>query len=209
MNTILYCSLTKIWSEEIFNQKILLLPQILQQKILVYKDKKEQQLRICGKLMLQQLMHDFNVKQDLNDIKYDSFNKPFLNGNFHFSTAHSEDFVVCVASAKNSVGIDVEKIKSIDVLLLKEIFTSEEWRILELKNYDLNYFYFLWTRKEAVLKAIGKGIFGEMRNVDVLKDEIKYEAQIYYINEISFNAAYKIAIALTNKEIFERREFVI
>ena len=159
--------------------------------------------------MLQQLMHDFNVKQDLNDIKYDVFNKPFINDNFHFSIAHSGDFVVCVAATEKSVGIDVEKIKPIDVLLLKEIFTSEEWRILELKNYDLNYFYFLWTRKEAVLKAIGKGIFEEMGNIDVLKDEIIYEVQSYYIYDISLNSYFKIALASTKKEIFEVREFVV
>ena len=208
MNTILYCNVDKLWSNEFFNQKISLLPKILQQKILIYKDKKEQQLRICGKLMLLQLMHDFDVMQRLNDIKYNDFNKPYLNDNFHFSVAHSEDFVVCIAAEK-SVGIDVEKIKPIDVLLLKDFFTSEEWLTLELKNYDLNYFYFLWTRKEAMLKAIGKGIFEEMGKINVLKDEIMYGAQAYYIYDIPLNSAYKIALVLTKKEIFERRVFVV
>ena len=209
MNRILYCSVDKLWSNEFFNQKISLLPQILQQKILAYKDKRDQQLRISGKLMLQQLMHDFNVEQGLNDIKYDVLNKPFINKNFHFSIAHSEDFVVCVAAVKNIVGIDVEKIKLIDVLLLKDIFTKEEWLTLEIKNYDLNYFYFLWTRKEAVLKAIGKGIYEEMGKIDVLKDEIMYEAQSYYIYDIPINNEYKVSLACNKTDIFEVREFVV
>ena len=209
MNTILYCNVDKLWSNEFFNQKISLLPKILQQKILLYKDKKEQQLRICGKLMLLQLMPDFSVTQGLNDIKYDVFNKPFLNGNFYFSIAHSGDLVVCVAAAENSIGIDIEKIKPIDVLLLKDIFTREEWLTLEFKNYELNYFYFLWTRKEAVLKVIGKGVFEEMGKIDVLKDEIMYQGQSYYINDILIKNEYKIAIACNKKEIFEVMEFVI
>ena len=209
MKKFLYYSIDKEWSNEIFKQKILLLPQILQQKILIYKDKKEQQLRICGKLMLQHLINDYDITQGLSDIKYNVFNKPFLNEIFHFSIAHSENLVVCVAAEKKSVGIDVEKIKPIDVLLLKDFFTIEEWLSLQLKNYDLNYFYFLWTRKEAVLKVIGKGIFEELGNVDVLKDEIMYEAQSYYVYDIPINNEYKVALACNKKEIFEVREFVV
>ena len=211
MITILYFKADKLWGEQFFDNAFSSLPKNEQIKIIQYKDKKERQLRITGKLMLQQLLYDFDMATEycLNDIKYDVLNKPYLNESFYFSIAHSENFVICAAAVKNSIGIDVEKIKPINVLLLKDILTSEEWLTIELKNYDLNYFYYLWTRKEAVLKAIGKGIFEEMGKVDVLKDKVMYEAQSYYVNDISINADYKIAIASNRKETFEVREFVV
>ena len=211
MNTVLYFKINKIWGDEVFKQQFSLLPHKLQQKIGTYKSKHDQQLRICGKLMLYQLMSDFELTPEygLNDIEYDYFNKPFINENFNFSIAHSEDFVVCAAASKKSIGIDIEKIKPRDILLLKEYFTKEEWLFLEERKYNLEYFYYLWTRKEAVLKAIGKGIYEEMQQVPVLKNEIIYNRQSYYIYDITIDTNYKIAVACNIKDIFEVKEFNI
>ena len=210
MITILYVKLDKLWKDKELEKNLSLLPYVLRQKILLYKDKKEQQLRICGKLMLLQLLNESDATKDygLYNIKYDEYNKPFFNENFNFSIAHSEDYVVCAASKHVHVGIDVEKIKPINVQLLKDIFSPEEWLSLDQKKYDLNYFYFLWTRKEAVLKAIGKGIFEEMWKMDVLKNKILYELKHYTIYDLPIDNGYKIALASKGKSTFEVKEFV-
>lgn len=210
MINILYFKLNKLWEEQIFSFNLSLLPNILQQKILLYKNKKEQQLRICGKLMLLQLLNESDTIKDygLNDIQYDEYNKPFFKENFHFSIAHSDDFVLCAASKQNRLGIDVEKIKSIDVLLLKDMFSIDEWLSIEQENYNLNYFYYLWTRKEAVLKVIGKGVFEEMKKIEVLKDKILYESEQYTIYDLPIDEAYFIAVACNDKAVFNVKEFV-
>ena len=210
MINILYFKLNKLWEEQIFSFNLSLLPKILQQKILLYKNKKEQQLRICGKLMLLQLLNQSDLIKDygLNDIQYDEYNKPFFKENFHFSIAHSEDFVLCAASKQNRLGIDVEKIKSIDVLLLKDMFSVDEWLTIEQEDYNLNYFYYLWTRKEAVLKVIGKGVVEEMKKIEVLKDKILYESEQYTIYDLPIDEAYFIAVASNDKAVFNVKEFV-
>ena len=210
MITIFYYKLNDLWNEKIFSQHLSKLPLIQQQKILLYKDKKDQQLRLCGKLMLLQLLRDLEVfpENGLNDMTYDEYNKPSFKGNFNFSIAHSDDYVVCAASIQNSVGIDIEKIKSIDVLLLKDFFSKDEWTTIEENNYDTNYFYFLWTRKEAVMKTIGKGVYEEMGKIDVLKDEIIYQAKSYYIQDLSINYSYRIALACNFISTYNIKEFV-
>lgn len=210
MITILYSKQDKIWTEEVFKQHFFLLPKMEQQKIELYKDKKEQQLRICGKLMLKQILYDFKLapEYDLSDIKHTIFNKPFFYETFFFSIAHSENFVICAASVENNIGIDVEKIKPIDVLLLKDSFTTEEWQMMEQKKFAVDYFYYLWTRKEAVLKAIGKGVYEEMGNIAVLKEEIIYEKQPYYFSDIPIDTSYKITLASDKQDAFEVKEFV-
>lgn len=210
MINILYFKLNKLWEAQIFSSNLSLLPKILQQKILLYKNKKEQQLRICGKLMLLQLLNESDTIKDygLNDIQYDEYNKPFFKENFHFSIAHSEDVVLCAASKQNRLGIDVEKIKPIDVLLLKDMFSIDEWLTIEQEDYNLEYFYYLWTRKEAVLKVIGKGVFEEMKKIEVLKDKILYESEQYTIYDLPIDEAYFIAVACNDKAVFNVREFV-
>lgn len=211
MINILYFKLNKLWEAQIFSSNLSLLPKILQQKILLYKNKKEQQLRICGKLMLLQLLNESDTIKDygLNDIQYDEYNKPFFKENFHFSIAHSEDVVLCAASKQNRLGIDVEKIKPIDVLLLKDMFSIDEWLTIEQEDYNLEYFYYLWTRKEAVLKVIGKGVFEEMKKIEVLKDKILYESEQYTIYDLPIDEAYFIAVACKDKAVFNVKEFVI
>ena len=210
MITILYVKIDKLWKDNELDRYLFLLPNVLRQKILLYKNKKEQQLRICGKLMLLQILNELDATKDfgLDDIKYDKYNKPFFNKNFHFSIAHSEDFVVCAASKQNCLGIDVEKIKQIDVQLLKDMFSPEEWITLDQKDFDLNYFYFLWTRKEAVLKANGKGIVEQMEKIEVFKDIILYESQQYNIYDLPIHNEYKIALASNGDATFKVKEFV-
>lgn len=210
MITILYVKLDKLWKVNELDRYLSLLPFVLRQKISLYKDKKEQQIRILGKLMLLQLLNDSGATKDygLIDIAYDKYNKPFFKENFHFSIAHSEDFVVCAASKQTQLGIDAEKIKPINVQLLKDIFSPEEWLTLDQKDYDLNYFYFLWTRKEAVLKAIGKGVVEEMEKIEVLKDIILYKSQQYTIYDLPIHNDYKIALASNVQATFEVKEFV-
>lgn len=90
------------------------------------------------------------------EFEHNEFGKPSVkNGPLHFSASHSDGLAVIAISHRRPVGIDVERISPIDYRLLAEHFFSpaEASRI-----YDLESFYGLWTRKEAVLKALGTGL---------------------------------------------------
>ncbi|HEX7140823.1 MAG TPA: 4'-phosphopantetheinyl transferase superfamily protein [Vicinamibacterales bacterium] len=86
--------------------------------------------------------------------------KPFLlESDLHFSLSHSHDFIA-IAVAHAPVGIDVERIRP-------EVETSEiasryfrpdevQW-IANQRQRDLAFFQ-LWTLKEAIIKADGRGL---------------------------------------------------
>ena len=112
-------------------------------------------------------------KSDLKNIHFDyQFNKkPFLASHpeLHFNISHSEDFAV-IAISQSKVGIDIEySAKDFDFNnLLPDIFNDSE--ILDIQNAaNKEYaFYTSWTRKEAFVKALGKGIDEDFKNIPCL-----------------------------------------
>ena len=86
-----------------------------------------------------------------------------------FNISHSGDMVVCAVDDK-LIGIDIEKIRPIDLTVAKRICTDEELLYLfghEPTDQDFTYttdteiltrFFELWTTKEAYGKCIGEGV---------------------------------------------------
>jgi 4'-phosphopantetheinyl transferase len=113
------------------------------------------------------------TKLDVKDIHFDyHFNKkPYIASHpeLCFNISHSEDFAV-IAISKDEVGIDIEYIsENFDFTnLLSDIFTDDE--VVAIQNADdkKQAFYSLWTRKEAFVKALGKGIDDDFKNIPCL-----------------------------------------
>lgn len=107
--------------------------------------------------------------------------KPFVKGlPVEFNISHSGDMVVCVVDDK-PVGIDIEKIRPIDLTIAKRICTDEE-RVYLFNHtpaeQDFTYttdqniltrFFELWTAKEAYGKCLGVGIRDIRKQVPVLE----------------------------------------
>lgn len=84
--------------------------------------------------------------------------KPHVDG-LHFSFSRSGEFAALALSTAQSVGVDIEEQRPINVQLLADHhFSAAEARALVSAEKPLDDFYRLWTRKEAVLKAYGLGV---------------------------------------------------
>jgi 4'-phosphopantetheinyl transferase len=72
--------------------------------------------------------------------------------------SHSGDWVLLAITDNGSVGIDIEKKALLNIEDFQIGFTKSEWEsITSVKGEKLDYFYKLWTQKEAVIKADGSG----------------------------------------------------
>ena len=175
------------------------LPEALYKKISAYKDSKELLNRLCGKLMLSKLLTDAhtNGKVTLADITYNECAKPQVSRAFDFNIAHSGDITICIASAGHKVGVDIEEVKSQDILPLKEHFTAREWSVINGSDNITDAFYKLWVRKEALIKATGKGVFLPMNKIEALADYVNADGQLFFIYDIQIAGGYAAAIATT------------
>jgi 4'-phosphopantetheinyl transferase len=89
----------------------------------------------------------------------------------HFSVSHSGDFVAIALATSGPVGIDIEGIRPFDGMdaVARRVLSEGERRVLELLPPKLRgeAFFGAWTRKEAVLKAMGTGFGYPAERVEV------------------------------------------
>jgi 4'-phosphopantetheinyl transferase len=95
-------------------------------------------------------------------IAYESGGKPYLPGHpFHFNLSHSGDRAL-IGVALRRIGVDVEQRREMPNAqsLVERYFSPQEQRAFFSVPPEerLNAFYRGWTRKEAILKAIGSGV---------------------------------------------------
>ncbi len=81
-----------------------------------------------------------------------------------FNVSHSHNLIVCAVTCKRDLGVDVEHIKPRKNLIqiAERFFSEDEAADLKLIKPDAvtDVFFKIWTRKEAYLKAKGKGLAG-------------------------------------------------
>jgi len=137
----------------------------------------------CHTLLRLIISERLNISPEDVVIIYDSNKKPYLQGNpLYFNISHTRDSFAIIISEQFRVGIDLEKVdRNIDFNpILRTSFSSREREfILELPDDLSNRFYLLWTRKEALLKAIGSGITSDLSNIEVLMND-------NFLNRLSF-----------------------
>jgi len=159
---------------------------------------------ILGRILLIEGISDLGfraIKPD--DILYSEFHKPFIENGPSFNISHSGSIVICAIESLNkvNVGVDVEEIKPIDINCFNDIFTEKERNQLLCSKSQLLTFYSIWTRKESVLKAYGKGLLFSPNDVDVITEDFaEIDGVRYYIKEINLKQGYACHVATTEKK---------
>jgi 4'-phosphopantetheinyl transferase len=102
-------------------------------------------------------------------------NKPGLtNDSAYFNISHTREAFAIVISRHHYVGIDLEELNfSMNFHpIIKTFFSPRERQfILQSDSEAVNRFFLLWTRKEALLKALGTGIMDILTHVEVSEQE--------------------------------------
>lgn len=106
------------------------------------------------------LISEFHFLNDEISFSFNEYGKPYIEGveNLFFNVSHSGDWIVCGWSEKE-IGIDVEKIRPVNLSIAKSQFCSEEYHyIKEIEGKREERFIQLWTLKESFVKYVGKGL---------------------------------------------------
>lgn len=97
------------------------------------------------------------------DILKTEFGKPYLNQfeNVAFNHSHSQNhYALAISQQMQDIGVDIEDLyrKVRFDALAKHAFHPQEYQTWQDLDCDTEYWFKVWTTKEAVLKASGLGI---------------------------------------------------
>lgn len=158
----------------------------------------------------------YYAKQPTHSLKFvnNKYGKPFLkNSSIQFNMSHSHNMVYYIVAHDHKVGIDIEfHDHTIDVTALSElVLTPREITLLESFCPRERYktFYTLWTKKEALVKAIGEGLSYPINSIEAMSivsyDNITLTSsdnnakQKLYIYTLRSTPNYSGAIAIETK----------
>lgn len=134
------------------------------QKAARFKFEKDRQEFIARRGLLRVLLGKY-LQQTPGSIKLQTniHGKPFISRNpITFNLSHSGEGICFTIARQNEIGIDLEQIKYIPDMfdiIERQFSTVEKQYFLQLEPLSrLNAFYFVWTQKEAWLKAQGLGL---------------------------------------------------
>lgn len=128
---------------------------------------------------------------DLEKIEYiyNENNKPYLKDiPIYFSISHSNGIVVVIVSKYQEVGLDIEFVKKHNINVARKILNQDELKIYEqIKTFNEqnDYFYQIWTSKEAYVKKRGSTISLNPSKItideEVLVKQLEIEKKLYYL----------------------------
>ncbi len=159
------------------------LPKDIQQKISGFKRWQDQHAALFSKLLLQHALEQAGYNSDcLNQLKYELYNRPFIDNKIDFNISHAGEYVVCAISDQGRLGIDVELIKAINI--------SDFNQYMETEPLSYKEFYEIWTIKESVIKADGRGLSIPLLDIKIDTNKASLYDKQWFISKIDLDINY-------------------
>lgn len=195
MVTLLFSEFERLTADK-FDVYLNKLPENIRLKVLKFRNWNDQHASLFGKLLLNEAFERLaGGRYALTDLKYNNFNRPFIDSTFDFNISHSANIVGCVMGENISIGIDIEKKESINFDDFANIFTRSEWRSIRTSPDMTDTFYDLWTQKEAVIKASGEGLSIPFDKI-IIEDGVGWiGTRRWFICRVWLHEAFKTCLA--------------
>lgn len=192
------------------------LQQVDQQRLLLSIDEQARANRflssqnghrfITARATLRQILSFYlNIPAPHIPLAYTAYHKPYLSLNdtpLQFNVSHSHEIAVYAFTLQHAIGIDIERIKEIDYeKIAQRHFSADEYtRLMTLPAIERSIaFYRLWSRKEALLKAVGKGLHIPLHSFSVAVQDV-YETiyldhTAWSLLPLTISPDYQVALA--------------
>ena len=185
----------RVW-DHFFSQ----MPAPVRTGISRYRRWEDRQAGLFGKLLLAEGLKRCGYPgEHLRDLVWDAWGRPFLGCGVDFNISHSAGYVVCALCPEGRVGIDIEEVRQIEVSDFKARMTPGQWEALMASENRLQAFFGLWTRKEAVIKADGRGLSIPLHDIIVKGGKAFLAGDIWKVKEVRIANGYSCHLAMRGK----------
>ena len=122
-----------------------------------YRRWQDAQAHLLGRLLLNRGLALLGI-DPVPPLRYTRYRRPYLDGPVDFSISHSGGYVLCAVATGCRLGVDVERIRPVALDSMQLSFSPDEWREITEAPRPHEQLFDYWTRKEAVVKADGRGL---------------------------------------------------
>ena len=194
-----WCRNDAPWPEDWLRESTLRIAPGFRERIKAYRRWQDRQAGILGRLLLDDLYRELlHTATGPEGWSVDTYQRPYLDGypDFDFNISHTDGLVACVAAVgAGRIGVDVERKGAVDITEFRRVFTGREYARLEALPDPAEEFYRLWTRKEAVMKADGRGFYLDAAGIDCLADAVTIDGRAYAVRPLDLRPGYAAHVA--------------
>jgi 4'-phosphopantetheinyl transferase len=170
--------------------------------ILKFQQIEDQKRTLVARLMLLKLL-EYTKHEKAPVLLYNKWGKPKIEKAPFFNWSHSGDFVALAWHDTTEVGIDIEEKKKLDWNEFSSFFNSDQWKEIEASKIPIKTFFIYWTINEAVIKAIGKGMSMNVKDIGCLENyfiSVKNEPSPFSIKQVSIDEQYVCHLACEKQD---------
>ena len=161
----------------------------------------DRQASLYGKLLLRKALTGFGYSKNcLENLKHTKYGRPFIDNSIDINISHSEEIAVCSVSKNGRVGIDIEKIKPVELSRFKKYILPEVWKEINQSDEKDKLFYDYWTMVESSLKADGRGLSLPIEEIVLNRDKVQLCGKIWYIKKLDICKGYSCSLAAAINE---------
>ena len=197
MIRVLYAQFTQQFTDEVrdrYAASITFDPLFRLDRYLRWEDA---QAHLIGRLLLARGMASFGI-MDIPPLAYSAWHRPSAGALIDFSIAHSGQYVLCALSDGARVGIDVERIRPVDLISMQPSFSRQQWEEIMTSDNPAQQLFDSWTRKEAVAKADGRGMH-ILDQISWHRSGAQVAHTVWHLQELKLSADYCIYLAASEK----------
>ncbi|GAB3020590.1 hypothetical protein GCM10027051_27320 [Niabella terrae] len=157
-----------------------LLDEPEKRKSLSFRQTADRQRYLVARAGLKQLLANYGgVAAREVKLGVEANGKPYWDqpGVPRFNISHSGSQVL-IAVGPQDMGVDVEEVRPLEIREMLQVFSAAEQRYI-LATADTERFFRLWTRKEALLKALGTGLVDELSSFNLMDGSHHFSYQHY------------------------------
>jgi 4'-phosphopantetheinyl transferase len=185
-----------------FDSLIRKIPKSLADKNAQFRHFEDRIRNLLGLLLLRRLYKiTFGDYPELAQIEYTTLGRPYFPGlQSDFNISHSGDYVVCILSSSDRVGVDIEYKRQVSFMEFQRTMNESQWQEIHQAQDPFLIFFKYWCMKESVIKADGRGLSSPLAEIYFDQCKVHYDQCLWYLKPFELPKKH-IGCVASNHEI--------
>ena len=201
MITVFYTFYDSPIPDKQYKEFLLQLPDEERKRNSRFRRWQDQHAHLIGRLLLLKGLIARGFPSDvLHRIKISPYGKLLLEDKIQFNLSHSQTGVVCAITDNGNIGVDMEAIRETDINSFFDYMNEEEWKEIQESDDKQSAFFEYWTKKEAVMKADGRGLRLPFKQVHLANGYSLVAGAQWHLKKIEIEKRYICHLAIDRSD---------